>query len=424
MYVPGGHKKVANTSKSKRRIIAAFVAVIGVLITIVLVNIYSLSKVEQNLDRVVGTNNVQIGIMHQILDLARQRSLTLQHILLSEDPFTVDDQIMEMSDIGVRYLDLREQMQALSLTDRERELLDAQYSQTANTGRIQSKVIGLVSEDEYAAAKKLFYTDAIPSQNKAMTLMYEFIALQDSQNHEELIQTTDEIESQRNLMLILLAIGFVLSLSIASWVTQRIQHEIDRRNLIEDELEHRVQERTRQLEQLARKDMVTSLPNRSAFTEELDSALEDARNSKKLVALFFMDLDGFKLVNDSHGHGHGDKALIAISQRLSSVSEDTGFLARVGGDEFALIIVNANNEAKLKTVADKIIRAVNQPLLIDGQHCFIGISIGCAVSDGISILADELLTLADDAMYDAKRCGKNRFKVIRKHASRLTPISV
>lgn len=207
---------MANTSQSKRRIIAAFVAVISVLITIVLVNIYSLSRVEQNLDHVVGTHNVQIGIMHQILDLARQRSLTLQHILLSEDLFTVDDQVIEMGDISIKYLNLRKNMQAFSLTDRERELLDAQYSQTANTGRIQSNVIGLVSKGDYAAAKKLFYTAAIPSQNKAMSLMYEFIALQDSQNHEELIQTTDVIESQRNRMLILLVIGFVLSLAIAS----------------------------------------------------------------------------------------------------------------------------------------------------------------------------------------------------------------
>ena len=99
-----------------------------------------------------------------------------------------------------------------------------------------------------------------------------------------------------------------------------------------------------------------------------------------------------------------------------------------GGDkdynDLVFSFSNTNTEAKLKTIADEIIHVVNQPLVIDGQHCFIGISIGCAVSDGVSVLANELLTLADDAMYTAKRSGKNRFKVAKKHTSRIRSISV
>ena len=113
---------MATTSRSKRRIIAAFVAVIGVLITIVLANIYSLSNVAGNLKRVVDTHNVQIRIMHEILDLARQRSLILQSMLIAEDPFTIDDKIVEMSDVALRYLNLREKMMALPLTASEQNL--------------------------------------------------------------------------------------------------------------------------------------------------------------------------------------------------------------------------------------------------------------------------------------------------------------
>jgi diguanylate cyclase (GGDEF)-like protein len=400
---------VANTSQSKRRIIAAFGLVIGVLIIGVLINIYTLSNVARHLGRVVDTHNVQIRIMHQILDLARQRSLSMQHMLVAEDPFMIDDQIINMSKIAVSYLQLRQQMIELPMTDEEHNLLETQYAQTAATGRIQSKVIGLLSDGDYEAAKKLFYTEAIPSQSKAMSLMHEYVSLQDRHNQQELEQTKNKVELQRNRMLFLLAFGLLLSLLIANWVTRRIQHEIDRRNRIERELETRVEERTQQLEQLAREDSVTSLPNRSAFNKELKLALQLAGSNGSQTGLFFMDLDGFKLVNDTHGHCNGDKALIEIARRLNNATEGWGHLSRVGGDEFTLVMRDVIDEKMMQLVAEKIILSINEPLPIDGKDCYIGISIGCAISNGDSTSADELITQADKAMYAAKNAGKNRY---------------
>lgn len=401
---------MANTSQSKRRIIAAFSLVIGVLIIGVLANIYTLSYVARHLDRVVDTHNVQIRIMHQVLDLARQRSLALQHMLVAEDPFLIDDQIIKMSEIAVNYLQLRQQMIELPMTDEERNLLEKQYAQTAVTGRVQSQVIGLLSDDNFKAAKILFYAEAIPSQDKAMRLMHEYVSLQDSQNRKELEQTTNKIELQRNRMLLLLAFGLLLSLLIANWVTRRIQHEIDRRNRIEEDLEIRVEERTQMLEQLAKEDSVTSLPNRAAFNQELSLALQLTTNSGSSTGLFFMDLDGFKLINDTHGHCNGDKALVEIAQRLNRATEGWGLLSRVGGDEFTLVMRDVIDKSKVKSVAEEIIRAINEPLPIDGEDCYVGISIGCAITNGQSITLDELITAADNAMYAAKRAGKNRFE--------------
>ncbi|MCK5360214.1 MAG: diguanylate cyclase [Gammaproteobacteria bacterium] len=399
---------MANTSQSKRRIIAAFGLVISVLIFGVLVNIYTLSNVARHLGRVVDTHNVQIRIMHQILDLARQRSLALQHMLVAEDPFMVDDQIIKMSDIALNYLQLRQQMIELPMTDAERKLLETQYAQTAVTGRVQSQVIGLLSDGNYKEAKILFYAEAIPSQDKAMRLMHKYVALQDNQNRKELEQTKGKIEIQRNRMLLLLAFGLVLSLFIAYWVTQRIQHEIDRRNRIEEDLETRVEERTQQLEQLSKEDSVTKLPNRAAFNQELSMALQLALDTGGQTGLFFMDLDGFKLINDTHGHCYGDKALVEIARRLNKATEGWGLLSRVGGDEFTLVIRDVMDNSKVEGVAEKIIRTINEPLLIDGEDCYVGISIGCVITNGQDISADELITQADHAMYAAKRAGKNR----------------
>jgi diguanylate cyclase (GGDEF)-like protein len=328
---------------------------------------------------------------------------------VEEDPFMIDDQIINMSEIAVNYLALREQMIELPMTDEERDLLKRQYAQTSVTGRMQSQVIGLLSEGNFPAAKTLFYTEAIPSQDKAMSLMHEYVSLQDSQNRKELELTTSKIELQRNRMLLLLAFGLVLSLLTASWVTRRIQHEIDRRNQIEEDLETRVEERTQMLEQLAKEDSVTSLPNRFAFNQELNQALELAASNRSSTVLFFMDLDGFKLINDYHGHCQGDKALVEIGQRLNSATAGKGLLSRVGGDEFTLVMRNVTDKSLMKTVAEDIIHAINKPLWIDGKDCHVGISIGGAIINGKSITSDELITLADKAMYDAKRKGKNRF---------------
>ena len=242
-----------------------------------------------------------------------------------------------------------------------------------------------------------------------MSLMHEYVSLQDRHNQQELEQTKNKVELQRNRMLFLLAFGLLLSLLIANWVTRRIQHEIDRRNRIEGDLETRVEERTQQLEQLASEDSVTSLPNRSAFNKELRLALQLAGSNGSQTGLFFMDLDGFKLINDTHGHCNGDKALIEIARRLNNTTEGWGHLSRVGGDEFTLVMRDVIDEKMMQLVAEKIILSINEPLPIDGKDCYIGISIGCAISNGDSTSADELITQADKAMYAAKNAGKNRY---------------
>jgi diguanylate cyclase (GGDEF)-like protein len=246
-----------------------------------------------------------------------------------------------------------------------------------------------------------------------MKLMHEFVSLQNEHNQNELLQTTSETQRQRDRMVVLLVAGLALSLFIAIWVTRRIQHEIDRRNHIEEELESRVEERTRQLEQLAREDHVTALPNRSAFNKELSTVLMQARQEGNRVCLFFMDLDGFKEVNDMHGHLCGDQALVEIAYRLSTVTEGVGQLSRVGGDEFTLLIGSIDDDTEIRKIAEDDIRVINVPMDIDGHDCHVGISIGCAISDGLSVRFEDLLTFADDAMYAAKRAGKNRFVVIQ-----------
>ena len=235
----------------KRKIGAAFGLVVVLMITIVLVNISHLNNFVKHLDRVVDVHNVQMSLMNNILDLARQKSLTLQAMLLNEDPFMFDEQLLKMSQIDSEYLSLSQKLRQLPSTDEEIDLLEKQGNQSVFTSQLQGRIMRQVSDGDYAAAKDIFYEQASSSQVDAMNLMNKFILLQNDQNNQELRSTRNKVKSEINHSLILLATGFILSIIIAGWVKTRISKDNDRRNSIENELEERVKKRTHEVEELS-----------------------------------------------------------------------------------------------------------------------------------------------------------------------------
>ncbi len=157
------------------------------------------------------------------------------------------------------------------------------------------------------------------------------------------------------------------------------------------------------LSHAATHDGLTELPNRTALVERLDELLADAEAGQ--VSVLFIDLDNFKVVNDSLGHGVGDQLLRQIAGRLRDVMRDTDRLARFGGDEFVVFVDGGVDPA---VVAERLRRAVQRPVLIDGHELVITASIGFAVNSTSDITADELLRDADAAMYRAKGAGRDR----------------
>lgn len=172
-----------------------------------------------------------------------------------------------------------------------------------------------------------------------------------------------------------------------------------------------------QLTYLATHDPLTSLPNRTVFNEHLVNAIRSARRNKEYAALLFMDLDRFKAVNDSFGHDAGDQLLKAVCQRIKDQIRDMDTVARLGGDEFGVVLCGQSGTGGAEIVADKLVHALHEPFLIDGHCCEVGVSIGISYypADGEDI--DTLLSKADDAMYEAKRSGKNSYRVYLSHSA-------
>lgn len=156
------------------------------------------------------------------------------------------------------------------------------------------------------------------------------------------------------------------------------------------------------------RDDLTGLPRRTLLLDRLQAAWRHAQRNGEVAALLFIDLDGFKQVNDAHGHDAGDAVLRATAQRLVSGVRSNDSVARLGGDEFVVLLASANSLAGAEVVAGKLLSSLAEPVPYQGQLLRVGASIGVTLVDAGAESPDALLRRADAAMYEAKRAGKGR----------------
>lgn len=164
------------------------------------------------------------------------------------------------------------------------------------------------------------------------------------------------------------------------------------------------------LEMEAHMDALTGLPNRKMLMHFLEQSLNEARLKETMVAIMFLDLDGFKGVNDCHGHDMGDQLLKNVALRLGNAVRQSDTVARLGGDEFIILLPGAQDTKNIEKIARTIIQTLNQPFIIDEQTITVGVSIGISVFPDNALEAVTMIKQADKAMYEAKNGGKNNYK--------------
>jgi len=179
-----------------------------------------------------------------------------------------------------------------------------------------------------------------------------------------------------------------------------ILHDISERKAFEHRLAHQ-----------ATHDPLTGLPNRTLLIDRLEGALARARRHNRRVAVLFLDLDHFKVVNDSLGHGLGDRLLVAIAERLSIALRPEDTVARFGGDEFVVLCEDLVSQHDAIAIAERVDEAVSGPFVIDDTEVFVGVSIGIALPDDTDADPETLIRDADAAMYRAKDRGRSRWEL-------------
>ena len=187
-------------------------------------------------------------------------------------------------------------------------------------------------------------------------------------------------------------------------VRQRIHNILEVRLLYKE-----VAEYARVHKELALHDALTGLPNRRLLLDRLITLLLHAKRTQQRIAVMYLDLDGFKAVNDVHGHDCGDKLLIMAAERLRYAAREEDTIARLGGDEFMVVVGNIFEFSDVDRPATNIIRELSEPYLIDGARINVTASVGISFypDDGIDV--DVLIRRADQALYEAKHAGKNRY---------------
>jgi diguanylate cyclase (GGDEF)-like protein/PAS domain S-box-containing protein len=200
-------------------------------------------------------------------------------------------------------------------------------------------------------------------------------------------------------------IDVALSLSAVkideAWHAVGIVQDITERKQAEEKIRH-----------MATHDLLTDLPSMRLAMDRLPPALNMAHRYKKGVAVMFVDLDGFKNVNDTLGHDAGDYVLKIVAQRLLSCVRETDTVARVGGDEFLIIATEINSPDNVTQIAEKVLKTVSQTIMVNGKETAVGTSIGIALFPDHSEDMNKLVKLADEAMYKVKNAGKNGYRFV------------
>jgi len=235
----------------------------------------------------------------------------------------------------------------------------------------------LVASQRKALRKSRRVSDALQKLSTAV----QQLTSKDAYNGEVPLPPVDEVAS--------LAAGF-----------NAMMAELQRRDGVRREAEMR-------LRRMTLMDDVTGLPNRRLLSDRLAQCVARARREKAMVALLCVDLDGFKLINDSYGHATGDALLAQVGQRLKSRFRNADTLARVGGDEFSLVLDTVQKRGDARTIAETLLDLLRPPFEIAGQTIRIGASIGISIFPDATE-AGQLMQQADCAMFAAKRSGKSR----------------
>lgn len=216
-----------------------------------------------------------------------------------------------------------------------------------------------------------------------------------------------------NLATMLLLLGLCGTASATLYVASHCRHSLALAAMnrgLRQEIEIR-QHAERELEQLAYHDPLTGLANRRRFADTFDAAVSGDTN--RLMAFIYLDLDGFKLINDTLGHGVGDSVLCAVSERLSQLLGPEDLISRTGGDEFNILLRDPESVEDVEDTALKLLKAVETPLHILGHKLSVSASLGVSLYPEDGQDYEQLSSAADDAMYRSKSLGKNRVQRYR-----------
>jgi len=261
----------------------------------------------------------------------------------------------------------------------------------AQLRELSNLLVHRVRNEELSEAINLFQTQYVQRESLISVFIH------DAQYGKE--QSIKSLNKKNQKVELIFSYIFLIEI----FLTLIITYLINRQTSIKLDQSHK------HLMKLANQDVLTGLYNRRLFMEHLDYSLELTKRNDHKLTLLFIDLDGFKLINDTNGHYIGDKVLIDVAQRIRDSVRESDLVYRLGGDEFTIILSNVNDIADYKTVAENLVQSICKPYYIESQELYLSASIGVSIFPDHGQSVDLIVNAADAAMYQVKTEGKNNY---------------
>lgn len=384
---------LSHTQDISLRISFGFLLVVVFMIMMIVIGLNNIAQVNSQIKHIVETNNVKIAMANEMKSALYERALSMHSIAVLEDPFLKDEEFLRFNHLGSDYYKARIALEQLVSTPEEFSILVTIRELTRQTqpdvdGVVELGLNSSLNEDNHHTdIFEQIRTQAIPKQRLIQEQVKKLVSLQQAQANSALLKAQSAYTNARNLMVLLGTLATLLVILISSIVIRRVTRQ------------------AKQLEHQALHDELTGLANRNLFTDRLKKAVLRGQRNTAPFSIILIDLNRFKIVNDTMGHQVGDMILKEIARRLKLHVRKVDTVARLGGDEFVIILEPLAYQ-NVKALVEKLTAVIAEPLLLAGQEISIGSSIGIATYPTHGQDCITLIKHADAAMYEAKRSGR------------------
>ena len=355
------------------------------MVGLTMVGLARMADINRQLHDVVHNNLVKQELAFSVDSALHQRLISMHTLMVMTDPFDREEESHRLREYGVKFLEGRKKLEALAQTLEEERLLRQIRDESIKIRPMTEQAVEDALAGRTTQALATIRTRTIPAQNIISQHVNEIIDLQQRETEKRLVQAAASYARAQSLMLVLGGVATVLGILIGVVVIRNSNRQAGL------------------LQRQAMYDNLTNLPNRVLFADRLQQAIRVRRREKKPFALVTMDLDRFKEINDSLGHHAGDQVLLHAGNCVRTCLRESDTVARMGGDEFAILLATACDLEGAVAAAKKILRALEEPTDIAGQKIEIGASLGIVLYPEHGEEPEALLRAADAAMYTAKQ---------------------
>ncbi|MFA6903294.1 MAG: diguanylate cyclase [Gallionellaceae bacterium] len=389
---------------SRTLLVSGFALLLLLMLLIIMTGLGYSSANNSRMEQIVNVHNIRAIQINQLRSYSRELSVLYYQMLLVRDPFALDEIGQKVSTFAGEFLKVYEELMQTSTRQEDRDKLSKLMSLASRTYNFQKEVIALLQQEKYAAATTLMVNKVQPSQNESVNY-YDYLVKEQQQLVADAAMAAQSTYRQSFLLMLLISsIAILLGVIISVFVVRKTWKAelVLKRGKIE--LEKLVQERTHELHQLANTDELTGIFNRRKFSEVLQIEFARGKRYGNQLSVIILDVDHFKVINDTYGHHMGDIVLQKLAQIISASLRDNDIFARWGGEEF-IILAPCGESRQPDVLAERLRSAVENFVFGDAGKvsCSFGVTAFRFDDD-----QDSMINRADHNLYQAKNSGRNR----------------